>query len=74
MAIDDYIDPTKPLSISNKEFQNMKEVYEVLRKQKEEERARIGVPQKKQLQRISSKKQQNSKTSTNPPTARRPGP
>lgn len=60
MAIDDYIDPTKPLTISNKEIQNMKAVYETLRKQKEDERASIGVPkQHKTLKKGKSKPPQS---------------
>ena len=42
MAIDDYVDPDKPITISNKQRQNMLSVYEMLKKQKEEERASFG--------------------------------
>lgn len=42
MAIDDYVDPNQPINISNKQRENMQSVYELLKKQKEEERASIG--------------------------------
>ena len=68
MAIDDYIDPSKPISISNKEVQNMKAVYEVLRKQKEDERAKIGVPSKKKsLRNVNSKNGKAVKPLSKPP-------
>lgn len=43
MAIDDYIDPDQPIQISNKQRNHMQNVYELLKKQKEEERASIGL-------------------------------
>ena len=68
MAIDDYIDPNQPISISNKQITDMQNVYEMLKKQKEEERASIGMgkpPTGSGSKKRTSKSRRKSKSSAN---------
>ena len=50
----------------------MRNVYESLKKQKEEERANIGVPQKNSVRNLKIKAGNTSKGSTRPGTAKKP--